>query len=140
MVELITFIMLSWTIFITSAAFANGSSGVGTASIPITDGIEASSLNGQVKRADAHIVASGAGRPLIALSDLDPTQVADLQAKNQVVPARLGTVDGFEFTPDQNDRDAVNYWIVCGNTACKKLEPLANDALIPEIIGTLSKK
>ena len=125
----------------------NGSSGVGTAGIPVVDSIYGSSLGGRLKRDGKQIVESATGRVVFELVEILPNELAALENSGRLVRATLGVVSGqYEHTPEIVKRDSLgrtrglhemNYWILCGKT-CYRLRPMSeNDPLVARFIGTL---
>jgi hypothetical protein len=115
-----------------TTAFANGSSGVGSAKIPITDGISAA-LPSNFARTQGDKILDGS-ETLFALSPIKRSELSE-----KWVSARLGSVQGYEYwpTPDSNESNA---WVICEKTkdTCTKLVPLSkSNHKIPAIIGSL---
>lgn len=119
--------LLSW------AAWAgNGSSSVGSASIPIFGDVAAALPAGLVVT-NGNLVQDGSA-PILAL-----TPIAQEELTGRWVPSKLGAVQGYEFVPERDSAEK-NSWAVCGAQGCMKITPLSDrNSKIPAVIGSLIK-
>lgn len=141
MVELSNFVVVFSLMVSPSASAKNGSSGIGTASVPISEGIEASSLGGKVRAQGDQIVNALSGAPLLSISKMSRQDFMEALEAGQLFRAQLGSVESFEYAPDFKDKGPRNYWVVCDEIPdkCRKLSPHTNSVLISELIGTLTR-
>ena len=118
----------------------NGSTGVGNGPIRILKTVAASNLGGKFKLSGDQVVSVRDGVPFLSVSDISPAELETLLISPQLIPAQLGDVDAFEFTPAFEGGKSLNFWIVCerDKVECKKLVPLnRRGALVEDFIGTL---
>jgi hypothetical protein len=128
--------MRYWTgvlllLFGTSTALANGSSGIGTAGIPITGEIAAALPSNFAHVQDGKIVDGT--QPIFELSPVKRPLEGD-----QWFSVLLGSVQGYEYRPGP-DSTELNAWVICESKvdSCTKLVPLSkSNRKIPAIIGS----
>ena len=135
-------------LFVSSLAWAgNGSSGVGTAGIPVAESIYGSDLGGRLMRKGDRIVEINSGRVVFEIVPASQSEVAALENSGRLVTATLGSVSNqYEYTPEIAGRDQVrgagekNYWILCGRSCFRLVPAQGADHLAAKFIGTLVQR
>lgn len=118
-----------------AVAQGNGSSGIGNL-VPVAAGLRTTMASADSIKVSGDVIVDGkTGEKLLSI---EPAP-ANPQPGPNLVPAQLGTLQGFEYLP-RNGSGGGNYWIVCGSAnACYRLSPLSTtNAKVPAIIGGLS--
>jgi hypothetical protein len=117
-------------LFAGNAWAGNGSSSVGSADVPIIDGVAASLPIGFVKNFGNEV--RDGDQPIISISSVERSELT-----GHWVPAHLGSVDGFEYVPEKGSAEK-NSWAICGAQGCVRMNPLSDrNPKIPAVIGSL---
>jgi hypothetical protein len=115
-----------------SRGWANGSSGIGTARLPITPMFSAVLSPDFVKVRDGKVYDGE--QAIFRLSSVQRSHLGECW-----VPVKLGAVWGLEYRPGPDD-PATNAWVICNEdeSVCTKLTPLSHsNHKIPAVIGSL---
>ena len=132
--------MKSWLItlifFVNFPSHAgNGSSGTGTAMI--TNTIEILGLENLIERQGRTIINKNSHEKLMSIKAVDSFNKRDL------IKARFGNVNGYEYLPPITSKDK-GHWILCeykSDKKCFRLDTLSkSDKLVPSILGSLKYK
>lgn len=117
-------------LFSASAWAGNGSSSVGSADVPIIDGVSASLPKDFVKSTGSEV--RDGDQPIISISPIDRSELT-----GHWVQAHLGSVEGFEYVPEKGSTEK-NSWAICATQGCVRMNPLSDrNPKIPAVIGSL---
>jgi hypothetical protein len=119
MMKLALFLCLAWVPLLASGD--NGSSGIGSARVPIVDDIWLPTQDGAYQRDGGNIVRT---EDRAVVLRVEPIRKVDaMLATDRFAHALLGSVRAWEYLPDRKSQAHMeNSWILCGNTGtCVKL-------------------
>ncbi len=119
----------------------NGSSGVGNASVLISNDIFTILPQGWVHRTNNLIIDSRTGEKILEINRIQQAKVNQLISSGSLVTANLGSVGAFEFLPKRGSNEKT-FWIICSlqQKNCNKIDSKSQtNTKVPAIMGSLKK-